>query len=310
MARRDKAVKEKGTKASAAKAKASAAKAKAAKELDLDERSGRRWWGGRPRTKDTAHPKLAQRASAVRRKPWWVAGILALVLALVAGVVYLFGFSTVFIVEEVTVAGADGEVAEVAHEVAAGSMGRPLARVSTDALEERVLEDLRVATVDVGRSWPSTITLDLTLRQPALAVRQSGTQGFQLADAEGVVYDTADKAPDGLLVVRAPAGDLDPADLQAVQTVPAALPPALARRADELRLGEGGDIQFTLGEIEVTWGDGSSPELKARTIEALLDQEGIDPDEEPDEGEERITIDVSTPSTAVVTGLETAEPTA
>ncbi|NLG22204.1 MAG: FtsQ-type POTRA domain-containing protein [Actinomycetales bacterium] len=276
---------------------------------DLDERSRVYRWGKR-KGQPKAHPKLRQRAAAVRRRPWWVAGILTLVLALVAGVIYLFGFSTVFIVEQVTVAGAEGEVADGAHEIGATTLGRPLARVDTDRLEELVLEDLRVDTVDVGRSWPSTITLDLTLREPALAVTQSGTRGVLLADAEGVVYDTVEKAPPGLTVVRAPKGDLDPAALQAVQTVPAALPPALARRAEDLRLGAGGDIQFSIGEIAVTWGDGSSPELKARTLEALLEQDGIDPDAVPEAADERVTIDVSTPSTAVVTGLQTAEPTA
>ncbi|MCK0112670.1 FtsQ-type POTRA domain-containing protein [Ornithinimicrobium sp. F0845] len=276
---------------------------------DLDERSRVYRWGRR-KGQPKPHPKLRQRAAAVRRRPWWVAGILALVLALIGGVIYLFGFSTAFVVEQVTVAGSEGEIADGAREIGASTLGRPLARVDTDRLEELVLEDLRVATVDVGRSWPSTITLDLTLRQPALAIDQSGTRGVLLADSEGVVYDTVDKAPSDVIAVRAPSGDLDPVDLQAVQTVPAALPPAIARRTDGLRLTGAGEIQFQVGTIAVTWGDGSSPELKARTLEALLAQDGIDPTAEPEEGAEPITIDLSTPTTAVVTGLETAEPTA
>jgi len=273
------------------------------------ERRGRTWWRPWKRAdKPKPHQKFQQRAAEVRRRPWRVVAVLALVLALVGGVVYLFGWSNAFVVQEVALTGADGEVAEVAHTNAAIPVGRPLARVDTDSVEERVLEDLRVATVDVGRSWPSTVTLELTLREPALAVKQSGAKGVQLADAQGVVYDSVEKAPKGVPTVRAPKGDLAPADLQTLMLLPEALPPAIAKQVEDLKLKGPGDIQFELGNFTVKWGDGSTPELKARVLEALLEQEGIDPEAEVDPAVGEMSIDLSTPSTPVVTGLQTAEP--
>ncbi|WP_256840692.1 cell division protein FtsQ/DivIB [Ornithinimicrobium cryptoxanthini] len=281
------------------------------KKQDLDQRlrSTKATGKGRAKDKAQAHKKFRARAAEVRARPWRIVAVLALVAALVGGVVFLFGWSTAFVVEEITTAGADGEVAELAQANAGVPIGRPMARVDTDAVEERVLQDLRVASVDVGRSWPSTLTLELTLRQPALVVRQSGLRGVLLADAQGVVYDTADEAPEDLPTVSAPKGDLEPAHLQAALTLPAALPAAVARKADDLRLDAAGRLQFTVGSVTVRWGDGTNAELKGRVLKGLLEQEGIDPSGEVDPVTGPIEIDLSTPSTPVVTGLQTASPT-
>lgn len=279
------------------------------KGRDLDKRlrskGGRSGRSERPKV----HEKFQQRAAQARRRPWRVVGVLVVVAALISAVVYLFGWSSAFVVRDVTLTGAKGEVAQTAQTNAAIPVGQPLARIDTDEVEQRVLVDLRVATVDVGRSWPSTVTLELTLRKPALAVKQSGAKGVRLADEQGVVYDTVKKAPKSLPSVRASKGDLDPADLQAVLALPAALSPGVAKDSDNFTLTSTGDIEFTVGEIEVKWGDGRSPELKSRVLEGLLKQEGIDPEAEADPIAGPIVIDVSTPATPVVTGLQTAPPT-
>lgn len=255
---------------------------------------------GQPR----AHPRLRQRAAAVRRRPWRVVGVLAVVLALVAGVVFLFGFSSVFQVEEVTVTGAQGDIADDAQAVGDTQLGRPLARVDAAALEARVLEDMRVADIEIERNWPSGLTLDLTLRKPTLAINQSGTQGILLVDSEGAVFNNIKEAPKGVPVARVliKGEDLDPDLLVALQELRDSLPESVAQETEGLTLTKTGDIQFTVGTIEVVWGDGSSPELKGRALEGLLEQEGIDPDAEvPAAGPMR--IDVTTPATPVVTGL-------
>src|SRR5690606_28856763 len=108
--------------------------------------------------------------------------------------------------------------------------------------------------------------------------------------------------------VRAPKGDLAPADLQALMLLPEALPPAIAKEVEDLKLKGPGAIQFELGNFTVKRGDGSTPELKSRVLEALLEQEGIDREAEVDPAVGEMSIDLSTPSTPVVTGLQTAEP--
>ncbi|WP_114907868.1 cell division protein FtsQ/DivIB [Ornithinimicrobium murale] len=259
---------------------------------------------GKRKGQPKAHPRLRQRAAEVRRRPWRVVGVLALILALVAGVVFLFGFSTVFEVEEVTVAGAKGDIADDAQVVGDTQLGRPLARVDAQALEERVLEDTRVASVEISRNWPSGLTLDLTLRKPTLAIDQSGTPGIQLVDSEGTVFNTIKDKPKGvpLARVRIQDEDLDPDDLVALQELRDALPEAVAKETGDLTLTRTGDIEFTVGAIEVVWGDGSNAQLKGRVLQGLLEQEGLDPEAEvPAAGP--MTIDVTIPTTPVVTGL-------
>lgn len=251
-----------------------------------------------------AHPRLRQRAAAVRRRPWRAVGVLTVILALVGGVVFLFGFSSVFEVEEVTVTGAQGDIADDAQIVGDTQLGRPLARVDASALEARVLEDMRVASVEIERNWPSGLTLDLTLRKPTLAINQSGTEGILLVDSEGTVFNNIKEAPNGVPVARVliKGDELDPDLLVALQELRDSLPASVAQEAEDLTLTKDGDIQFTVGAIEVVWGDGSNPELKGRVLEGLLEQEGIDPDAEaPAAGPMR--IDVTTPATPVVTGL-------
>lgn len=283
------------------------------KNRDLNKTSrseqGRTYRWGKRKGQPKAHPRLRQRAAEVRRRPWRVVAALAVVLALVGAVVFLFGFSSVFEVEEVTVAGAEGEIAEGAQEAAQTQLGTPLARVDGEAVEALVLEDLRIATAEVGRNWPSGLTLDLTLREPALAIKQSGVKDIQLVDADGVVYDSVKEAPKGVpsAQVKITGDDLDPGHLVALQGLRDSLPESVADESAALTLTKTGDIQFTVGNIEVVWGDGSNSQLKGRVLEGLLDQEGLDPDADiPAAGPMR--IDLSTPATPVVTGLSIQQP--
>lgn len=249
-----------------------------------------------------AHERFRRRAAQVRRRPWRYAGGLLAVLLLAAGVVYLFGFSPAFVVEEVRVEGAEGALAEDVVAAAAVPHGVPLTRVDTGAVEERVLEDLRVREVEVQRSWPSAVTLVVELREPALAVSQSG-RPLQLADASGVVYDTVEKRPKGVPQVGAPAGDLDPESLVGVLEMRAALPEQILEDVRGMRVSSGGELRFDLGAVRVEWGPPEQAALKAKVLEALLQQSGVDPEAE----EQPVTVDLSVPSTPVVTGMPLAE---
>lgn len=267
---------------------------------------------GRRKGQPKAHRRFRSRASRVRLSPLRAWGALGLVLALVAGVIFLFGFSSAFVVEDLTVTGPDEEVVAQAEENAAVPFGRPMARVDVGAVEERVLADLRVAEADVGRQWPSTLSIDLTLREPAMVLRVDGTRERQLVDADGVVYDTADEAPEGLPLVRVSGEELDPATLAATRTTLEALPTAPDGDDWEVhgvRLDEAGELRFNAGSVRVRWGSPEETEFKTRVLEAMLAQEDIDPGAEQPEGDaDPLVVDVSVPGTPVVTGLDLAEP--
>jgi cell division protein FtsQ len=248
-----------------------------------------------------AHERFRRRAAQVRRRPWRYAGGLLAVLLLAAGVVYLFGFSPAFVVKEVHVEGAEGDFAEEVVAAAAVPQGVPLARVDTGAVATRVLEDLRVREVEVQRSWPSGITLVVEPRQPALAVSQSG-KPMQLADASGVLYDTVKERPKGVPQVGVSSGDVDPASLVGVLEMRAALPDEILEDVRGMRITSRGELRFDLGSVRVEWGPPEQATLKATVLGALLQQSSIDP-----EAENTISVDLSVPSTPVVTGMPLAE---
>lgn len=260
------------------------------------------WKRKRQSRMNLAHERFRRRAAQVRRRPWRAAGLLLAVLLLCGGVVYLFGWSSAFVVEEVRVEGAEGSLAEEIVATAAVPEGHPLARLNTAAVEERVLEDLRVREVEVQRSWPSAVTLVVQLREPALAVSQSGSP-MQLADASGVLYDTVEKRPKGVPQVGAPAGEVDPASLVGILEMREALPEEVREDVRKMRIRSSGDLRFDLGAVRVDWGPPEQPALKAEVLAALLQQSGIDPAAE----EQPVTIDLSAPSVPVVTGMPLAE---
>lgn len=261
-----------------------------------DGRAGRiaRWW--------------AARRSTTRRPGAWRRAVLlwgGLVTLLAAGLVFLFFFSAAFVVEDIKVEGAEGELSESVVREADIPQGRPLARVSETRLAERVLAgDKRVKEVTLDRRWPSTVVYEVQLREPALALRAGGTTW--LADVNGVVYDTVEKASHKLpaVTVAEEPQDLsqetvrglvelwrlrpDPAELEGELTTP--------------RLGSNGQVTIRVDQLTIQWGPPTEAEKKWKVVRALVAQESIDP-----QGAVPQTIDVSIPDTPTVTGIPPAE---
>jgi cell division protein FtsQ len=188
-------------------------------------------------------------------------------------------------VEEVQVTGTAAVPAEDVLRAAAVPTGEPLAAVDTDAVATRVAQLPGVATADVGRGWPHTVTIAVTERVPVARVPtprvptapDSTAQGTALVDAAGVVYEGVGGAD--LPRLTFPAATGDPATVGAV-TVLAALPePVLAQvRTVDVRVGRaGGPAQVTLGLTDgrqLRWGAPDRNADKAAVVVPLLTREG------------------------------------
>ena len=229
----------------------------------------------------------------------WTGGV----LAAAAAMVFLFYFSIAFVVEDVQVTGGREEVQASALERAQIPHGRPLARVSEGRVSDRVLADPRIASVEVERDWPSSITLVVTERDPALALRGGGTTW--LADASGVLYEQVERPSKKLPLISLRT---DPTELDR-ETVTGLAEMWRTRPDPETLEGElgapsvdrDGAVEMDLGQVTLLWGTPTDNEKKWHVVTALVGQETIDP-----QGALAMTIDVRIPGTPVVTGLPEA----
>ena len=214
------------------------------------------------------------------RVVWLVAaGLVA--LGLLGWVAY---GTSVLGVREISVNGATIVTADQVRAVAAVPLGTPLARVDTHAVAARVAGLAPVASVDVSRSWPGTLVIDVTERVAAAVVTLP--TGFVVLDPTGVTFQTLPAAPAGIVALKvASPGPSDPATLAALHVL-AALTAQLRSQLMAVSAPSPDAIRLELaGGRVVIWGGADQSDVKARVATALLARPGK-------------TIDVSAPDVA------------
>lgn len=218
-----------------------------------------------------ATTRLAVRRRSQRRRRWLLWLWLALALAGVAGVVYLVGFSPVLAVSRVEISGAEVLSEQEVSQAAAVELGTPLVRVDVAGIAERVAGLPPVDEVSVTREWPDQVTIAIAEREARLALA-SGT-GYLIADASGVVFDTARSRPKGLVLVEA-----NPRDQRALADAGVVFSSLSEKTAGKVTVvqARGRDaITLRLEKgIRVFWGSVEQSELKSEVLDVLLEQEG------------------------------------
>lgn len=218
-----------------------------------------------------ATTRLAVRRRTQRRRRWLRWLWLAVAVAVLASAVYLVGFSPVLAVARVEISKtrivSEKEVAQAADV----RLGTPLVRLDLDGIAERVAGLPPVAEVSVTRQWPDQVTIEVTERQARLAI-PSGI-GYLIADASGVVFDTAKSMPKGLVRVEG-----DPSDRQTLADAGAvfsALSKETAEKVSTIRAPGRDSITLQLKNgARVFWGSAEQSALKAQVIDVLLKEGG------------------------------------
>ncbi|OSZ57030.1 cell division protein FtsQ [Streptomyces pharetrae CZA14] len=207
--------------------------------------------------------------------------VLAVVLALLgAGGWVLYG-SQWLRVEHVSVSGTRVLGPEQVREAADVPLGEPLVSVDTEAMESRLRQELpRIDEIDVVRSWPRGIGLEVTERTPVLVVEKG--RKFVEVDDEGVRFATVSDAPKGVPLLelkpsrsRSASASLrrfgEPRLVREAVRVAGALPAAVARRTRTVEVRSFDDITLKLADGRtVAWGSGEKGAAKARTLTALM----------------------------------------
>lgn len=194
--------------------------------------------------------------------------MLLVLVGLVAGAGWLVFVSSVLAVERVQVSGVRTVSADRITGAAVVPVGEPLASVDVDEIRRRVEDVPVVARADISRSWPHTVSIEVTERTPVAAVRGGGA-GYRLIDADGVMYRTVSD-PRDLPVMS--AGEHPRAAVEGAAVL-AALPRSLAKRVAEVEATTMDSIELHLQDGRtVVWGSAERSALKAQVLGALIER--------------------------------------
>ncbi len=211
------------------------------------------------------------RQKEMRRR--WVAVLSVLT---VVAVVYLLFFSSMLGVQRVDVVGSNSVPADQVRGAAAVPDQKPMLRLDTDEIRDRVAQLPGIATVDVSRSWPNTLEITVTERA-AIAFFDSGPggDGVHLVDGGGVVFKTVKERPAGLPELKLPSVSADDPVTRAVTGVLGVIPQQLLKQVTTATAKTPGSVEFVLAdEKTVRWGTSADTERKAKVLAALLTREG------------------------------------
>lgn len=235
----------------------------------------------------SSRARFDARAARVRRRPWVLSALLAVVLAVVAAGVWLVEFSPVLVARTVRVEGVPAR--DVAGIVGRADvpMGTPLAKVNTMAIARRVILTASLAEVTVSRSWPATVLISATPRVPVLAVKNPQGQ-VKVVDSQGVAYATVTSPPKGVPLINTVEDPSSLESMRAAMVVLRALSPGQRDKVTGVTVMGPNMVTLRLGGVTVVWGGASEPELKVKVMTALLRQKDV------------ATIDVSAPRTPVL----------
>ena len=193
----------------------------------------------------------------------------AALLTVVAGVVWLFGFSSALEVQQTRVEGLGEADTETVLAAAAVPTGLPLARIDTTAIGSRVEQVPFVRQVSVSRGWPHTVVVAVQPRIPVLVLKsQAGT--WHLVDDQGMNFREVTETPSGLPVVDAGSGPPTAAGLRAVVEMLGAFSEGQRAQVGDIRVAADDQLTFTLGTVRVIWGLAGRADRKVAVINALL----------------------------------------
>lgn len=220
----------------------------------------------RPPAEVYGRARFASRAKAVRRASWrWKVAVPLVVLLLAAGWWFVYS-GPVLVLQEVAVPGQSATTAEQVRAAARLPEGEHLVRLDLAAAQRRVAAIRTVRSATLTRSWPSTVTIEVTLRRPVAVVKDTDGS-LHLADETGTAYADVPTAPDDLPQVRADAAN--PAAVRSVVQVLAALPAALRAQVATAEAKGADGVTLEIGRATVVWGSAADSALKVTVLQAL-----------------------------------------
>ncbi len=226
--------------------------------------------GGQTAVTHDAAARFTQARQAGRARRLKLVGLALFAVALAALGCWAVWWSPLLDVRRVEVVGGHRVSVTEIRATAAVPMGKPLARLDTAGIADRVKSIARVADVAVDRRWPHTVRIIVEERTPAVAV--AGTRGFVLVDGTGFAFETVATRPAGVpLVVGGDAGTLGADRVDAVVETLAAVPPAIRGKVTEVAAPSAETVTLRLRDgVHIMWGSAQDGARKAVVLTALM----------------------------------------
>jgi cell division protein FtsQ len=185
-----------------------------------------------------------------------------------ATLTWVIGFSPVFAASDVVVVGVEQSTADEIQAAAEVPLGRPLVRVDTQAIVERVAALPLIAEAQVSRHASGTVEIQVIERH-AVYGQVEGAGQVRLVDGSGRAYLEVAVLPGGLLpVTLTQPTDRVRAD---VATIVEALPAGLRPQVTGLHATSVDHIELSLASgATLFWGSADQSPLKGEVATALV----------------------------------------
>ncbi|GAA3626469.1 FtsQ-type POTRA domain-containing protein [Kineosporia mesophila] len=250
----------------------------------------------RPVVSQTSAKRFAARARARRRRRLLIGLFTVMVLG---GGSWLAVLSPWARVNRVTVSGLDRVPESTVRDTTDTEIGHSMLLARTSDITAQLSKLRLVKHVEVSRSWPGTLEVEVTEREPVAALPSSQVaansnhedaqtsdtvQMMQLVDDEGVVIETvpAPGIPAGLPRIEVALGEKQSvANLRGTLAVLNGLPGNLSSRLKAIGTSSPDGIWLRLSAplegakqrtVLVQWGDSEQGAKKAKVLTALLRQ--------------------------------------
>ena len=197
---------------------------------------------------------------------------LVVVLALLGASIWLVFFSATLQLKKVDVVGNELLSDARVREVADLPQGEQLALVDLTRADARVAGLAEVRSVEVTRTWPDGVRIEVVERTAVAVVELAGR--IRGLDADGVVFRDYRAVPPGMPRIR-PGGAAGIDALKEAAAVVSALPDDLTGRIDHVEVATVDQITLVLrDQRQVLWGSAEESGLKAQVIDRLLAEKG------------------------------------
>ncbi len=200
-------------------------------------------------------------------KLWLAAAAVVLVALTVAAALY----SPLFAIKNIRVEGAHFVDVDEIRRIAGPHKDENLFRFDASGLAEELVRLPEVKSVEIVRSVPDSVAIEVMERRPYFAVRDD--DGYIMADDQGVAFATVDNTAEVQWMVE--IDDLSILEKVAVplREILTELPTSIASQVETVHVTslEATTLKLTDRRV-IRWGDDSENEMKSRVSLALLQQ--------------------------------------